>query len=65
MKKIYLSAAAVLACTLMSAQTPFWQATSYKGAFPITDNTPATDWLNLGQLRPTYQMYLNSDVNPR
>ncbi len=44
MKKIYLSAAAVLACTLMSAQTPFWQATSYKGAFPITDNTPATDW---------------------
>ena len=44
MKKIYLSAAALLACTLMNAQTPFWQATSYKGAFPITDNTPATDW---------------------
>jgi hypothetical protein len=44
MKKIYLSAAALLACTLMNAQTPFWQATSYKGAFPITDNTPATNW---------------------
>ncbi len=44
MKKIYLSAAALLACTLMNAQAPFWQTTSYKGAFPITDNTPATDW---------------------
>ena len=44
MKKIYLSAAALLACTLMNAQAPFWTATSYKGAFPVTDNTPATDW---------------------
>lgn len=43
MKKIYLSAA-LLACTLMNAQAPFWTATSYKGAFPVTDNTPATDW---------------------
>ncbi|MDP1800864.1 MAG: T9SS type A sorting domain-containing protein [Bacteroidota bacterium] len=43
MKKIYLSAA-LLACTLMNAQAPFWTATSYKGAFPVTDNTPATNW---------------------
>lgn len=43
MKKIYLSAAALLTCTLMNAQA-FWTATSYKGAFPVTDNTPATDW---------------------
>lgn len=43
MKKIYLSAAALLACTLMNAQA-FWTPVTYKGAFPITDNTPATDW---------------------
>lgn len=43
MKKIYLTGAALLACTLLNAQA-FWTATSYKGAFPITDNTPATDW---------------------
>ncbi len=45
MKKIYLSAAALLACTLLNAQSAFtWDVTSYKGAFPVTDNTPATDW---------------------
>lgn len=45
MKKIYLSAAALLACSLLSAQSAFtWDVTSYKGAFPVTDNTPATDW---------------------
>jgi len=43
MKKIYLSAAALLACTLMNAQA-FWTPVNYKGAFPVTDNTPATDW---------------------
>jgi len=45
MKKIYLSAAALFASALLNAQTPFtWDVTSYKGAFPVTDNTPATDW---------------------
>jgi hypothetical protein len=45
MKKIYLSAAALLACSLLSAQSAFtWDVTSYKGAFPVTDNTPATNW---------------------
>ncbi|MBK7818587.1 MAG: hypothetical protein IPJ60_14380 [Sphingobacteriaceae bacterium] len=43
MKKIYLTAAALITCTLMNAQA-FWTATSYKGAFPVTDATPATDW---------------------
>ncbi|MBL7918271.1 MAG: T9SS type A sorting domain-containing protein [Bacteroidia bacterium] len=43
MKKIYLSAIALLASSMLSAQA-FWTATSYKGAFPITDATPATDW---------------------
>lgn len=27
-----------------NSQTAFWQATSYKGAFPQTDFTPQTDW---------------------
>ena len=45
MKKIYLSAAALLACSLLNAQSAFtWDVTSYKGAFPVTDNTPATNW---------------------
>jgi len=26
------------------AQDAFWTPTSYRGAFPVTDNTPATDW---------------------
>lgn len=47
MKKIYFSALAFLAATMVNAQTPFtWDVTSYKGAFPVTDNTPATDWTN-------------------
>src|SRR5687767_5348120 len=49
MKKIYLAAAAVLAGTIMNAQA-FWTSTSYKDAFSVTDNTPATDrtsgWAN-------------------
>ncbi len=44
MKKIYL-AAAILASSFINAQSAFtWDVTSYKGAFPVTDNTPATDW---------------------
>jgi len=45
MKKIYLSAMALLTGTLLNAQSSFtWDVTNYKGAFPVTDNTPATDW---------------------
>lgn len=43
MKKIYLSIIAVCTASLVSAQA-FWTATSYKGAFPITNNLPSTDW---------------------
>jgi hypothetical protein len=43
MKNFYLSVAAVLICGAVQAQA-FWTATSYKGAFPVTDNTAATDW---------------------
>lgn len=30
--------------TAASAQNAFWSVVPYKGAFPVTDNTPATDW---------------------
>lgn len=46
MKKIYLSLASLLVGTMLNAQSAFWTATSYKGAFPVTDNTTATDWTN-------------------
>ncbi len=44
MKNIYLSFASLFVCSLLSAQEAFWTPTNYKGAFPVTDNTPATDW---------------------
>lgn len=44
MKKIYLSLATVLLGMSLQAQTTFWNNVSYQGAFPVTDNTPATDW---------------------
>lgn len=44
MKKIYLSLLAIAIVTSFNAQDAFWNVTNYRGAFPITDNTPATDW---------------------
>jgi PKD repeat protein len=44
MKKIYLGIAALCLGTSLSAQDAFWTPTNYKGAFPVTDGTPATDW---------------------
>lgn len=31
--------------TMVNAQSAFWTATTYRGAFPVTDNTDATNWL--------------------
>ena len=45
MKKIYISLTALTMSLTATAQT-FWTATSYKGAFPVTDNTAATNWAN-------------------
>ena len=44
MKKIYLGIAALCLGTALNAQDAFWTPTNYKGAFPITDGTAATDW---------------------
>ena len=46
MKKIYTLALAGLIGGSLNAQTAFWTPTIYKGAFPVTDNTEATDWTN-------------------
>jgi hypothetical protein len=42
MKKIYVLLAALGMVTAANAQ--FWDVVSYKGAFPVTDGTSATDW---------------------
>ena len=44
MKKIYLGIAALCLGTTLNAQDAFWTPTNYKGAFPVTDGTAATDW---------------------
>jgi hypothetical protein len=46
MKKIYtLLTAFALSISVYSQMQNFtWDVTSYKGAFPVTDNTPNTDW---------------------
>ena len=44
MKKIKLILISLGLSLGLNAQTPFWTNTSYKGAFPVTDGTPSTDW---------------------
>ena len=46
MKKIYTLAIASLLGGSINAQSLFWTPTTYKGAFPVTDNTIATNWTN-------------------
>lgn len=43
MKKIYATISAVILSLSANAQG-FWENVPYKGAFPVTDNTAATDW---------------------
>ena len=44
MKKIYTLLTALCLGSAALAQDAFWTPTTYRGAFPVTDNTPATDW---------------------
>lgn len=44
MKRNYLTILALAISGLVSAQNPFWINTNYRGAFPVTDNTTASDW---------------------
>ena len=45
MKKL-ITILSVAISTIAFGQQAFWQATSYKGAFPVTDGTSQTDWTN-------------------
>jgi hypothetical protein len=44
MTKIYNLMTALCIGASAFAQDAFWTPTAYRGAFPVTDNTPATDW---------------------
>lgn len=44
MKKFYVMLAALGLFSAANAQQAFWDVVPYKGAFPVTDGTPATDW---------------------
>ena len=49
--------------TMAFTQTAFWQATSYKGAFPVTDGTPTTDWTNgWSNFNPENTYYPNTQL---
>lgn len=55
--------------TSLNAQTTFWTATTYKGAFPVTDGTPVTNWTsNWSNFDPENTNYpsttsvINSDI---
>ena len=69
MKQIYLTILSVLMTVMTYSQSQFWTATDYKGAFPVTDNSPATDWTYgwsnwdpQNTQYPSTQMVINSDV---
>jgi PKD repeat protein len=44
MKKITTFLGGLLITGSLFSQQAFWSVVNYKGAFPVTDNTPATDW---------------------
>lgn len=69
MKKLKLFLLALGVTFGLNAQTPFWTSTTYKGAFPVTDGTPATDWTDgwsnfdpENASYPSTTSVLNSDI---
>ena len=58
MKKVYLSLLSACVTLGLHAQDAFWTPTTYKGAFPVTDNTPATDWTSgWSNFNPENELY--------
>ena len=69
MKQIYLTIFSVLMSFMSFSQNSFWTPTDYRGAFPVTDNSPATDWTYgwsnwdpQNTQYPATQIVINSDV---
>ena len=44
MKNYYFTILALCFSAALNAQEAFWTVTNYRGAFPVTDNTTATNW---------------------
>ena len=58
MKKVYLSLLSACVTLGLHAQDAFWTPTTYKGAFPVTDNTSATDWTSgWSNFNPENELY--------
>lgn len=69
MKQIYLTIFSVMMTVLSYSQNSFWTPTTYRGAFPVTDNTPQTNWTYgwsnwdpQNTQYPTTQIVVNTDV---
>lgn len=69
MKQIYASILFLMCVLTTNAQNQFWTPTDYRGAFPVTDNSPTTDWTYgwsnwdpQNTQYPTTQIVINSDV---
>jgi hypothetical protein len=69
MKQIYLTILSVLMTFMSFSQNQFWVPTDYRGAFPVTDNSPSTDWTYgwsnwdpQNTVYPATQTTANSDI---
>ncbi len=69
MKQIYLTILSVLMTLTSFSQNQFWTPTDYRGAFPVTDNSPSTDWTYgwsnwdpQNTVYPATQTTANSDI---
>ena len=69
MKQIYASILFLMCVFLTNAQNQFWTPTNYKGAFPVTNNSPITDWTYgwsnwnpENTVYPNTSLVLNSDI---
>ena len=69
MKQIYASILFLMCVLTTNAQNTFWTPTDYRGAFPVTDNSPVTDWTYgwsnwnpENTVYPNTSLVLNSDV---
>ena len=69
MKQIYASILFLMFVLSTNAQVQFWTPTVYKGAFPVTDNSPTTDWTYgwsnwdpENTAYPNTSLVLNSDI---
>ena len=68
-KQFLMTLAVFMGLFTANAQEWTWDYVNYKGAFPVTDNTPSTDWTYgwsnwdpQNTEYPSPSMVLNSDI---